>query len=59
MKIASMIGNFQGKITVSDAIVIRIGRSRVKMSRRAWLRDQKVEEAASEAPVEETVTLLA
>lgn len=34
-------------------------KGRVKMSRRAWLRDQKAEEAASDGPVEETTTPLA
>lgn len=34
-------------------------KGRVKMSRRAWLRDQKAEEAASEATAEETTTPLA
>ncbi|MFD2255594.1 polyribonucleotide nucleotidyltransferase [Luteolibacter algae] len=34
-------------------------KGRVKMSRRAWLRDQKAEEAASAGPVEEVTTPLA
>ena len=34
-------------------------KGRVKMSRRAWLRDQKAEEASSDGPVEETTEPLA